>query len=481
MKTILIAAFSLALFLLGSAALADDAPALDKRYSDAMSGFSLRPPAGTERKKETAISCRVSWAKRDADTGAIAWSLKVTRDTDPNEKLDLKEFDKRLAQKLAVDEHLKVDSDKLVKVAGKPAVDISGVGGSETSKLWERQVWVLMSLARPGFPPGTTMPNEGGTLPASTPSLFLVLSMTGPLNLKAQMDQTLSAVLGTLVVTDPDEAIKQLKEAKENGAALLERLSDEKHKVQIALSPESWFLMSIKDKPLGFLKVAQTQSRQPGMEGYEVTTWLMRQVPNETPQLYKRNTFVSGAGSLEHWAEQLQVGSGKDSSVFVQNGMMGDMIADRRQLKPVRMIKCDVGTDTKTKAQRKDLGEVKGIYLPYAYGVLLPKVVDLKQPKSYLFATYVAASNDFDMRTFTVVGPSKVTVAGKEVDAVKITDKPSQDAEPVDMWVNSDGELLRVQNADGSVIERATHEAVLRRNPTADTIITQMAKWTQPR
>jgi hypothetical protein len=251
--------------------------------------------------------------------------------------------------------------------------------------------------------------------------------------------------------------------------------------VQISLSADNWFLMRLKNEPVGFVRVVQSQSRQPGLEGYEVTTWLMRQVASDKPQLYKRYAFVSGAGNLERWGEQLQVGSGKDSSVFVQSGMMADMIADRNQKKPVRMIKCDLGTDVKTKSQRKILGEVKGIYLPYAYGVLLPKVVDLKQPKSYLFATYAAASNDFDMRTFTVFGPAKVTVAGKEVDAVKIIDKPSEDADPVEMWVDSEGDLLLAQNADGSVIERATHEAVLRRTATADTIISQMAKWAQPR
>jgi hypothetical protein len=251
--------------------------------------------------------------------------------------------------------------------------------------------------------------------------------------------------------------------------------------VQITVTPESWFLMSLKDKPVGFMKVVQAQPHQTGLAGYEVTTWAMSQVPGDKPRLYKRYLFASASGDLEHWGEQLQVGSGKDSSVFVQSGMMADMVADRGQKKPVRMIKCDLGTDQKTKSQRKILGDVKGIYLPYAYGELLPKVVDLKQPKSYLFATYAPGSNDFDMRTFTVVGPSKITMAGKEVDAVKIVDKKSEDAEPVQMWVNPDGDLLRIQSDVGLVIEQSTHEAVLRRNATTDSIITQMAKWAQSR
>jgi hypothetical protein len=391
---------------------------------------------------------------------------------DANEKLDLKEFDESLAQKLKAEERLKIDSDKVVTLAGKPAVDISGEGGSETTKLWERQVWVLVSLARPGAGPGSR--------PAA-PSLFLVLTVAGPLNLKAQMGQTMSAVLATLEVTDPDEAIKQRKEAMANGEALLQKFSDEKHKVQITLTPENWFLMSLKDKPIGFMKVVQSQSRQAGMEGYEVTTWAMSQVPGDKPRLYKRYLFVSPTGDLERWGEQLQVGSGKDSSVFVQGGTMADMIADRNQKKPVRMIKCDVGDDQRTKSQRKILGDVKGIYLPYAYGVLLPRVVDLKQPRLYLFATYAADKNDFDMRTFTVAGPSKITMAGKEVDAVKISDKASEDAEPVQMWVDPEGDLLRIQSDDGLLIEKSTHEAVLRRNEKAGSIITQMAKWAQPR
>jgi hypothetical protein len=425
----------------------------------------------------------VSWAKRDTETSAIAWTLTVKRAVDDNANLDLKEFDKTLAQKLATDEHLKIDSDRLASIAGKTAVDISGVGGSETTKLWERQVWVLTSLAKPA----ATTPDSGliedrkVTSRPATPSLFLVLSVAGPLNLRTQMNQTLSAVLATLEITDPDEAIKQRREAMANGAALLKRLADTEHKVDISLSAQPWFLMTRKDKPVGFMKVVQAKSRQAGPEGYEVTTWAMTQASDDKAMLYKRYQFVSAIGDLERWSEQLQVGSGKDSEVFIQSGTMDDRIADRKQQKPIWMINCDCGTDKKTKSQRKALGDVKGIYLPYAFGVLLPKVVDLKEPKSYLFATYVARTNDFDMRTFTVVGPSKTTVGGKEVAAVKILDKASEEDDPVEMWVNADGELLRIQGADGLVIEQSNHEAVLRRNANADSIITQMAKWALPR
>jgi len=46
---------------------------LGGRYRSIFHGFSLCPPAGTERVRQTSRRRLVAWVKRDGPTGAIRW------------------------------------------------------------------------------------------------------------------------------------------------------------------------------------------------------------------------------------------------------------------------------------------------------------------------------------------------------------------------------------------------------------------------
>ena len=124
--------------------------------------------------------------------------------------------------------------------------------------------------------------------------------------------------------------------------------------------------------------------------------------------------------------------------------------------------------------QKKLPESVKDIYLPKALGMVLPVLVDRSRKAVYTFAEYAGAENDFHMRTFTVTGPELIQHNDKWVKAVKITDQPSTGAEPIVLWVDVKGNVLRSRSPDGLISESVTPEAVRRTYPRAKSIIARM-------
>ena len=66
------------------------------------------------------------------------------------------------------------------------------------------------------------------------------------------------------------------------------------------------------------------------------------------------------------------------------------------------------------------------------------------------------------------MGPEKITLGGKEVQAVHATDVvgPSDDT-LTDWWVDSKGLLLRMTTPDGFIMESAPREDVFAKYPQA--------------
>ena len=64
-----------------------------------------------------------------------------------------------------------------------------------------------------------------------------------------------------------------------------------------------------------------------------------------------------------------------------------------------------------------------------------------------------------------MVGPKNITIAGRQVRCIYVTDRAAADAEEAHLWLNSSGELLRMKTAEGLVMETSTETAVLQRFP----------------
>ena len=413
-------------------------------YRDRVEGFVLRPPVGTERIREPSTSRLVTWAKRDRKTGAVAWTFSVIRVIHPKRKVtDLAAYGKEIAEKLKTEDKFQVESVRLEKVGGKRAFQIRGLTGA-VARRWQRQVWVQPSAHR-----------------------FLVFVMTGLPGRKDRLDRICDAVLRTVKVRDPIADRLARKKALKRGEAFLRGLTEKRLAAAVAGGPQ-WYLMRITDKPIGFMLVQSRPAARAGVKGFEVKTWAMVRPPGDKVRLMKRALFTTAGRLLTEWKEHVQAGSGKSAVVVTERGMMTNGTK----------IVCDVSYGGKVITREKPVPP--GIYLPRATAMLLPRLVDLSKPATLGFATYTTKVNDFDYREFTVVGPQRVTINGRKVDAIRATDQVADDALPTTIWLDKTGRVLRMENRGTGpgafVMQPARKDAVLRQFPKAEMIVRSLGK-----
>lgn len=415
---------------------------LDKRYVDALHGFSLRPPALTERSRELSPAKLVSWSKRDPQTGAVAYTLSVLRVLESHQVSDMDAYAKALTAKLSRDEGFKLESLQVKQVAGRPAIDLTGLTSGQ-AQMWQHQNWVL-----------------------SKPGVFLVVVMAGPVKLKDQLEEIHGQVLATMQVTDPEKAREQQRENVQRAQDMLGGCNTAKL-LKLLIPQRQHFLVKLKNQNVGFLAQSEAAGREKDASGIVVTTWVMMQMPGDQPRLMKRVLFTSPDSSIERWQEQFQMDgpAGTRPLLRAEDGMTVN-----------GLIVCQIDDGTKISTQKKP-GVPKDMYLPRALGYMLPRLVDLKTPGAYTFAAYTTETNDLDMRTLTVAGPERIEIAGQTVECVKLMDQLSMADEPATVWVDSTGRLLRMETAEGLVIESASREAVLQKYPNAESLIGAMAKW----
>lgn len=408
---------------------------LGKRYINGVYGFSFRTPAGSRRKRDPSKRRLMTWAGRDEQTGAIAWTLAVSHVREAKmTQADLGVYKDALVATLKKEENFRIETAKVIPIAGKAAIDLRGLSGGEL-RLWQRQLWVEIR-----------------------PKEFLVFRTSGPLTLKERVNALGAAVAGSLQVVDPTAARKERIANLRRGETLLDGITASILSQALRARPQ-WYLLKMKNKPAGFVKVEEKARAYKGVDGYAVTAWVMVALPKTPARLVRREMFTTADRKLERWREQWQIGSGK----LAQNGAEDG-------LKDGNMIVCHI--DTRGKVHRlKPKKTPQPIYLPRAMGMVLPRLVDLTKPACYAFATYVSSANDFDMRTFTVVGPDKIKTLAGSVDAVRIIDRPAEDEEPATVWVSPKGDLLRMQSGTGLAMDVASEATVLRRFPKAKLIV----------
>jgi hypothetical protein len=410
--------------------------ALDKRYIDPLNGFSLRPPADTDRRREYSPTIIVTWSKRDEKTGAIAWSLTVQKATESNRHIELKAYAEALKRKLSAT--YKIESVDLGVLAGKAAIHLRGLAGAD-ARLYQRQAWVM---ARAGE--------------------FLVFAITGPQDAKDQLEKVFDAVMETLQLTDPRKAVEESKENVARGKEVLAGVKDKQLAAAVAAEPQ-WFLLQLKNEDVGFMVQKEVAAKCDGENGYEVRCWVVMQLAKDKPRVLRRMMFTTPDRTFEKWTEKLEIGAGRDGAVVLEEG-----------LKQMEMIVCNITADGKSTPHKKQAPQE--FYLPKVMGVLLPRLLDLSKPTAYAFAAYNGMANNFDMRTFAVVGPETITLGGKKTEAIKASDQSAADAEAATVWLDAKGMLLRMTTPDGLLMEAAPKSLVLQRHAKAEELTREIGR-----
>jgi hypothetical protein len=100
-------------------------------------------------------------------------------------------------------------------------------------------------------------------------------------------------------------------------------------------------------------------------------------------------------------------------------------------------------------------------YLPQALGQLLPRLVPMREPKTYLFATYVSDAGQLMYRYVDVGKEQEVTLAGKRVRAVPVRDHVGLEGSVTSHYISPEGKYLGSVNEDSRVTILPTDPATL--------------------
>ena len=407
---------------------------LGPRHIDPGNGFSLCPPAGVERDLGVATTRLARWVMRDAKTGAIAWQLTVRKETGDANAVNMAALANQLAAYLRKQPGIRVEKAAEAAVAGKPGVETGIIQGT-ASKRWQHELWAQRG-----------------------PGEFLVLSISGTLGLRSEMDELLGLVAGTWQLTDPRQQAELRKENLQRGEDLLAAITPARLAGAIA-GEVQWFLYRRGGSDVGFMRVTCKQAGTGQGQGAEVSTLARLSLPNGQSVLINRVMFSSADRSTERWTETAQV---------LRDDKVVRLMSEAGQCEG-GLIACTVTSDGKSATRKKPLAPAMAqSYLPRAFAILLPKLVDLSKPAAYGFASYTTSANDFDLRTFTVIGPATVTAGPQSSQAVEASDQLAADAAPAALELTNDGALLRMSTDAGIVMERSTRSAVLRRFPDAE-------------
>jgi hypothetical protein len=319
-----------------------------------------------------------------------------------------------------------VASTELGKVAGKPAMHFRGIWKGAL-ELWRRQTWVQIK-----------------------PAEYLVLNIAGPISDKAEMDKVLTKVTGTLKLFDPSAVLKERAANLARGSALLAGLDEAKLRAVLAEEP-FYYLVQLKGKSIGFVKITEAVGTVGLDRGLRVVRVGALKLPGQPRRLTREELFATADRKVERWRRIVIDGEGPAAVKSVSEAIKQHdvlLMQTRQSGRPV------------PSRQRKVPAAIRPAYLPVAFDALVPRLLDRTRPATYGFAVYNAAANDFDLRLLRVVGPEKITFAGRRVDAVRLGDRMAQDSPWAELWVDEKGFMLRMATPGGPTMNRAGRKAV---------------------
>ncbi|HYE19965.1 MAG TPA: hypothetical protein VEA69_16060 [Tepidisphaeraceae bacterium] len=102
-------------------------------------------------------------------------------------------------------------------------------------------------------------------------------------------------------------------------------------------------------------------------------------------------------------------------------------------------------------------------YIPQAVGVMLPRLIPVNKAHTYLFQTYVGDQRAVVHRYVDVGFEKEVTIDGKQVRAVPITDRVRLEGAVTIHYMSPDGKWLASFNEEAKVTILPTDEATLRK------------------
>ncbi len=254
-------------------------------------------------------------------------------------------------------------------------------------------------------------------------------------------------------------------------------------KLRKTLIPEQWQRLLRDGKDIGYTYIVEEPDQAAGgQEGIKIGI-RSRSYPDSATQVDGETWyFVTGDRRHENWSNLVWIQNlpKKTSEQFTEIGSsdrhverqadnsgqvaLGDP-SDPKQppvvvAEPYVLNVQTVGQTGNAEPLKRNLPP---FYLPQAVGHLLPRLLPLEAPKTYMFATFVSDRREVMMRYVDVGTEQEVDLAGSRVRAVPITDRIGLQGSATIHYMGPDGKYLGSVNKDSKITILPTDAATLQR------------------
>jgi hypothetical protein len=249
-------------------------------------------------------------------------------------------------------------------------------------------------------------------------------------------------------------------------------------RVRDVLVPEQWMRLIHDSKDIGYTYVVEEPASEAGVEGVKIGV-RSRSYPEPDTQVDGETWYiVSGDRQHENWSNLvwMQNLKTKKSDQITEFGSSDRRITraldnklalgDAKDPKqpPIRMSEV-YSMEVQTLGQRAN-GEplrqqLPPWYLPQAISHLLPRLLPLREPKTFMFAVYVSDQRKVMHRYIDVGTEQQVELGGKMLRAVPMSDRTGLEGSPTIHYISLEGKYLGSVNKESKITILPTDRATL--------------------
>lgn len=233
-------------------------------------------------------------------------------------------------------------------------------------------------------------------------------------------------------------------------------------RVRQALIHEQWMRLVQNGKDVGYTYIVEEPDDAAGQNGVKIGI-RSRSYPNDDTQVDGETWyFVSGDRNHENWSNLLwvqnkakktseQITEFGSSDRAIKRVLVGTPPFRPDENPPVQEVEVyTLNVQTLGNAPLKQ--ELPPWYLPQALSHLLPRLLSLREPKSYMFAVYVGDEGKV-MHRYVEVGTEQIAeLDGQQVRAVPITDRIRLEGVPTIHYMGPDGKYLGSVNKESGIM-----------------------------
>jgi len=450
----------LIVLLAAVAAPAQNRPALGDVYEDQTAGIAFRPPAGMRRVQGRGGPERVveftdpdrQWTLR-VDLTTYTEPMRVTAVPGGNPGV----MDLTVQQFTEGQVHVEVLRQDLVNLG---ALDMGLLamryGPTDNRRLAQQAI----IRANPLVFYTITFNSRTNVLP---PSPERDDSEVDPV--EQQAVEIFSAVIDTVQILDRRHIKEEQDTRLLRTRAMLPNFNE--RRMSEVLVEHQWFRVIRDGKDIGYSYVVEEPYTYGVFPGFVVVT-RSRLLPREGVQIDTASSmFLSYDREHEFWTTNSVLKDGQrtqDSSetatsdqrrrpVVVRRPLTDAPAGERSENRGVQAVPeylLSVSSTIGRTEQEPIIRHLPPYYLPRALHHLLPRLLPLKEPRGYLFVSYVSEQRELMFRYIDVEPEAEVDILGKRVRAVPVYDRIGLKGTPTIHYMTMEGTFLGSKTTTGA-------------------------------